>query len=240
MDAATVVRFATLYRSACADLALADSYHLPFTTVRYLHRLVGRGHNQLYRSRVFDFAAWGRVLLVQVPARIFHDGCVQLSFCLFWFFFIISAALAWNENLWPQYAGEYFDGGGDQCPGRNVRAADRRSKPHGQSGHGQFLHSSQHGHRLAVLCLWSVGRAGAADHGFQLAVLGASFGYMARPDVAAGANFFNFVTAHGPFELTAIVLSAGAGLRLGISWVSARGASSDPPRCVRRRSKPCR
>ncbi len=33
-------------------------------------------------------------------------------------------------------------------------------------------------------------------------------------DVAAGANFFEFVTAHGPFELTAIVLSAGAGLKL--------------------------
>jgi uncharacterized membrane protein SpoIIM required for sporulation len=51
--------------------------------------------------------------------------------------------------------------------------------------------------------------------------LGAVFGFMARPDTDAGArqNFFNFVTAHGPFELTAIVLSAGAGLRLGMAWV---------------------
>jgi len=46
-------------------------------------------------------------------------------------------------------------------------------------------------------------------------VLGASFGYMARDDVDAGKNFFEFVTAHGPFELTAIVLAAAAGLRLG-------------------------
>jgi uncharacterized membrane protein SpoIIM required for sporulation len=30
-------------------------------------------------------------------------------------------------------------------------------------------------------------------------------------------NFFEFVTAHGPFELTAIVLAAGAGMRLGFS-----------------------
>ena len=54
-------------------------------------------------------------------------------------------------------------------------------------------------------------------------VLGAVFGYMGRPDVPAGANFFNFVTAHGPFELTAIVLAAGAGLRLGMGWLTTNG-----------------
>jgi uncharacterized membrane protein SpoIIM required for sporulation len=55
------------------------------------------------------------------------------------------------------------------------------------------------------------------------AQLGAAFGYMARPDVPAGVNFFHFVTAHGPFELTAIVLAAGAGLRLGLSWIKTNG-----------------
>jgi uncharacterized membrane protein SpoIIM required for sporulation len=50
--------------------------------------------------------------------------------------------------------------------------------------------------------------------------IGAAFGYMARPDVPEGENFFHFVTAHGPFELTAIVLSAGAGLKLGMSWIA--------------------
>ena len=34
-----------------------------------------------------------------------------------------------------------------------------------------------------------------------------------------------FVTAHGPFELTAIVLSAAAGMRLGFSLISTRGRS---------------
>ena len=31
------------------------------------------------------------------------------------------------------------------------------------------------------------------------------------------------MTAHGPFELTAIVLSAAAGLRLGIGWIYTQG-----------------
>jgi uncharacterized membrane protein SpoIIM required for sporulation len=54
---------------------------------------------------------------------------------------------------------------------------------------------------------------------FNAAHLGAAFGYMARPEVTEGQNFFHFVTAHGPFELTAIVLSAGSGLRLGVGWL---------------------
>ena len=58
---------------------------------------------------------------------------------------------------------------------------------------------------------------------FNAGVLGASFGYMARPDTPGGENFFEFVTAHGPFELTAIVLSAGAGLRLGLAWIYTHG-----------------
>src|SRR5690606_20677456 len=40
---------------------------------------------------------------------------------------------------------------------------------------------------------------------------------------AAGDNFFQFVTAHGPFELTAIALSAGAGLRMGLGLFSTGG-----------------
>ena len=79
---------------------------------------------------------------------------------------------------------------------------------------------------------------------FNAIHLGAAFGYMARPDVPAGDNFFHFVTAHGPFELTAIVLSAGAGLRLGLSWMMTNGltrtlgpAQSRPRSDARRRRR---
>src|SRR3954465_3608425 len=66
---AQMSRFAALYRAACADLALADAYQLPQNTVQYLHRLVGRAHNQLYRSRRFDFAAWNKMLFYDVPQK---------------------------------------------------------------------------------------------------------------------------------------------------------------------------
>jgi uncharacterized membrane protein SpoIIM required for sporulation len=61
---------------------------------------------------------------------------------------------------------------------------------------------------LIIPCLFNLA--------YNAVVLGTVFGYMARPDSVGGDNFYHFVTAHGPFELTAIALSAAAGLRLGV------------------------
>ena len=100
-------RFAALYRAACADLALADAYQLPPNTVQYLHRLVGKAHNQFYRARKFNFPAWKRILLEEVPRRIFHDRCVQLAFVLFWGLFILSLLLArYDRNFAYELIGE--------------------------------------------------------------------------------------------------------------------------------------
>jgi uncharacterized membrane protein SpoIIM required for sporulation len=223
MDAPTTVRFAALYRAACADLALADSYRLPPTTVQYLHRLVGRAHNQLYRSRVFDFAAWGRVLLVEVPSRIFNDRCVQLVFCLFWGFFVLSALLAASPQWWPQYAehvltAEVIDAletmYKDPIQGRDPSVSPLMASFY-------IRHNTSIGLQCFAYGLLVI--PGLVVTIFNALFLGASFGYMARPDVPAGTHFFHFVTAHGPFELTAVVLSAGAGLRLGLSWIRTMG-----------------
>ena len=43
----------------------------------------------------------------------------------------------------------------------------------------------------------------------------------AEPDIHA--HFFEFVRAHGPFELTGIAIAGAAGLRLGWSIVATKG-----------------
>jgi uncharacterized membrane protein SpoIIM required for sporulation len=53
------------------------------------------------------------------------------------------------------------------------------------------------------------------------AMLGGVFGHMAT--TAQSENFFRFVTAHGPYELMAVVMAAGAGMRLGFSLLDTRG-----------------
>lgn len=227
LGAANISRFAALYRAACADLALADSYQLPPNTVQYLHRLVGRAHNQLYRSRKFDLTSWLMVLLFEVPQRVFNDRCVQLMFCIFWGTFVLSAALAYSKQLWPDYAEQMLTSAQIESLEENFKnpIAGRPSEANFIMAGFYIQHNTSIGLRCFAGGLLVV--PGLFITLFNAAFLGAAFGYMARPDVAAGANFLHFVTAHGPFELTAIVLSAGAGLRLGVSWLKTNGLTRE-------------
>ena len=61
---------------------------------------------------------------------------------------------------------------------------------------------------------------------FNAIFLGTAFGYMTT--VPHRENFFHFVTAHAPFELTAIVLAAAAGMRLGLLHRRYERAHADP------------
>ena len=225
LDAEALIRFTALYRCACGDLALADSYQLPQNTVNYLHRLVGRAHNQLYRSRRFDFASWQEMLLYEVPQRIFNDRCVQVVFLIFWGAFLLSAALASSTTLWPNYAEEVLSEEQISQLETNFDAPLA-----GRSGEENAIMASfyiYHNTGIGLECFASglLVIPGLIITLFNAVFLGAAFGYMARPDVPQGENFFEFVTAHGPFELTAIVLAAGAGLRLGMAWIDTEGLS---------------
>ena len=217
-----LTRFSSLYRSACADLALADAYQLPPNTVQYLHRLVGRAHNQLYRSRKFQWTTWGDILLCQVPQAIFNDRCVQLAFVLFWGIFVMSAVLAYSANIWPSYAQQLV--GRDELQQMEDSFKDLPRNPI-QTRFQMAGFYIQHNTGIGLQCFaWGLLVVpGIVVTTYNAAVLGASFGHMARDDIQGGEHFFEFVTAHGPFELTAIVLAAGAGLRLGFAWIFTRG-----------------
>ena len=219
-----IARFAALYRSVCADLALADAYQLPPNTVQYLHRLVGRAHNQLYRSRMFEFKKWGRQLVVDVPRTVFGDRCVQMCFCFFWGIFLLSGFLAASPGLWPAYADQLL--GKETMDGvQEVFSNDLGRSGDEDTGMAAFYirHNTSIGLKCFAYMLLIV--PGFYVTIYNAAILGGIFGFMARSDTVGRENFFEFVTAHAPFELTAIVLSAGAGLKLGISWIVTNGQS---------------
>lgn len=219
LDAPTVARFASLYRAACGDLALADAYQLPPQAIEYLHLLVGRAHNQLYRSRTFTIATWSRQLLLDVPRRLFNDNCLRLAFCIFWGTFLLAAAMAYTS---PDFAEEVL--GKDLI----LSLESNYSEPNqgvdsalfGLGAGFYVFHNVGIGFRcFAFGLLFGVG--GLYMTTYNAALLGAMFGHMATVDQRD--NFFHFVTAHGPFELTAIVLMAAAGMRLGFSLVDTKG-----------------
>ena len=220
-----VSRFSTLYRAACADLALAESYQLPPNTVEYLHRLVARAHNQLYRSQKFQWRDWYDKIFVDTPKLIFNDPCVHIVTVAFWGLFLIAAFLAYENTLWPGFAekvvGEKsLESYTEMYSGFNGRGFAGNSEMFGF----YVNHNASIGLKCFVTMLFVL--PGLITLGFNAIQLGTVFGYMFRPDLGdASINFQNFVTAHGPFELTAIILSAGAGLKIGLSWLMTRGLS---------------
>jgi uncharacterized membrane protein SpoIIM required for sporulation len=219
--APSVARFATLYRAACADLALADAYQLPPNTVQYLHQLVGRAHNQLYLSRKFAYKRWLYEMIHLVPQRLFHDNCVRLAFFMFYGVFVASMIAA---HLNPAFADRVV--GKEMLQQVEEMHADSISGTgfnEAQAGSAFYLtHNGTIGLRCFVFGIL-LGVGGIYETIFNAMILGTMFGHMIDAPEPSSSNFFQFVTAHGPFELTAIVLGAAAGMKLGFSIIFTQG-----------------
>lgn len=222
LEPSEVSQFASLYRSACTDLAMADTYQLPQSTTEYLHRLVGRAHNILYQRQRVAWSMAIDVVFTQAPQQIFRDFCVHAMALLFFGLFIVSAFCSYSESLFPKFAEQII----------GLEMMDQMESMYEEPIAANFDHYIgmsafyiQHNTSIGLklfgsgpTIVWPV-----IELSSNAMVLGSVFGYMARPDVPAGDNFFQFVTAHGPFELTAIVLSAAAGLRIGIGLIVTAG-----------------
>ena len=233
-----VSRFSALYRAACTDLAMAEEYQLPPATVEYLHRLVGRAHSQLYRSNPMTKQRWSDYISKIAPQCIFRDPCVKVAFVVFFGLFTLSAVLAWSEDSFPGYAERIL----------GAKAMAKMKEDFDKPINGNFDHfivSSgfyiSHNTSIGLQCfaLGPLILPSLCALGFNAVSLGASFGFMARSDIEQGDVFFQFVTAHGVFELTAIALSAAAGLRVGIGLFATGGLSrSDSLRLNAERALP--
>jgi uncharacterized membrane protein SpoIIM required for sporulation len=221
MGGPAVSRFASLYRAACADLALADAYQLPPDTVEYLHQLVGRSHNQFYRSRPFRWRDWGRTMFVELPGRLLRDRALWLAFAIFWGIFGLSLFLAFTSRKYTQEAL------GEVAMGRFKEMYSQPAQDHGaNAGPTMTGFYVMNNAGIGLRCFAAgllLGVGGLFALVFNAVQLGAVFGYMLTVDERA--NFMEFVTAHGPFELTAVVFSAAAGMRLGFSLVATGGLS---------------
>jgi uncharacterized membrane protein SpoIIM required for sporulation len=220
-----LARFSSLYRAACTDLSMAEQYQLPPTTVEYLHRLVGRAHSQLYRSQRLPFERWYQYLTLVIPHAVFRDPCVIVAGLVFFGTFALSALLAFSESTFPTYPQRVL--GIEQLESFE----QMYDKPIDGGNHRHYLQASgwyiKHNAGIGLQCfaLGPLLLPSLCMLGYNGVVLGATFGYMARPDVHQGDNFMQFVTAHGAFELTAIALAAGAGLRVGVGLFSTGGLS---------------
>jgi uncharacterized membrane protein SpoIIM required for sporulation len=218
-----VLRLGELYRAACTDLMLAEAHHLPRDAVGYLHSLVGRAHNALYRTQGFQFSDWAAALFGTVPRQLRGDPALRLAAVAFWGAFLLCALLAAGR---PEFAAKVV--GEAQLDLMDSMYAE----PIGGERKGGMHRNDtamagfyiQHNASIGLQCFaWGLffGLGSLYELLSNGIILGTVFGHMTRGPNAA--NFYRFVTAHGPFELTAIVFSGAAGLRLGAGLIDTRG-----------------
>jgi uncharacterized membrane protein SpoIIM required for sporulation len=218
-----VLRMGELYRSACTDLMLAEAHHLPREAVSYLHSLVGRAHNTLYRARGFKFSDWAADLFGTVPRQLRSDPALRLAAVAFWGTFLLCMLLAAGRaEFAPKVVGDAQLDMMDEMYAEPIGEVRKDSLHRNDTAMTGFY--IQHNASIGLQCFaWGLffGLGSLYELLSNGIILGTIFGHMTRGPNAA--NFFTFVTAHGPFELTAIVFSGAAGLRLGAGLIDTRG-----------------
>jgi uncharacterized membrane protein SpoIIM required for sporulation len=220
-----VLKLGSLYRAVCADLMLAEEHDLPRDTVSFLHSLVGRAHNAVYRASGFHARDWGRALFQTAPERLRGDPALRIATVVFWATFLIAALLAaGREGFARQVVGSAFLQEVEHMYAEPVHGDREHSLRRSDTMMAGFY--IQHNASIGLRCFaWGLlfGIGSLYELFSNALIIGALSGHMATKPSAA--NFFTFVTAHSPFELTAIIVSASAGMRLGWGLVDTKGQS---------------
>jgi len=223
--AAQIIRLGELYRSACTDLMLAEAHDLPRDTIAYLHTLVGRAHNAVYQAKGFRFQDWGSVLFEKAPRQLRSDPAVKISALVFFGSFLLCALLAAGRPGFTQRV----------IPEDFIEQMEQMyAEPLSQERNDGMMRNDtimagfyiNHNTTIGLQCFaWGLffGIGSLYELASNALILGTIFGHMAT--TSAAGNFFTFVTAHAPFELTAIVFAGAAGMRLGYGLIDTQGES---------------
>jgi uncharacterized membrane protein SpoIIM required for sporulation len=214
-------RFLALYRSSCEQFALAQARGVPEHVVERLARLTANAHQIIYRRTDFGFARLAEALLNVFPAMVRrHRRYVAAAAVLF-----IGPALALGAAVYrePELIYSLVSAAGvaqfEQMYGPGAEAIGRvRNAGTDWQMFGFYI---QNNISIAFQC-YVMGIVCGVGSVFFLCLngllIGAVAGFVAERGY--GGAFFPFVATHSAFELSAIVLSGAAGLRLGAAVLS--------------------
>ncbi|PRP91706.1 hypothetical protein ENSA5_52860 [Enhygromyxa salina] len=217
---AEISRAASLYRSVCADLMRARAQFGP-DVVRYLDGLAGRAHNLLYGTRAYRLAGLWELLVRDFPRTLRRRWqFFALANALFYLPFILGmlgalASVEFAETVLPSQTLARMESMYEQgfYAGRDV---------HEDSQMAGFYVLNNVG--IAFRCFATGILFGLGSLFYSIyngMVIGVVIGWVIR--AGHGGNILTFVCGHGPFEQTAVVISAAAGLQMGWALVKTDG-----------------
>ena len=216
---AEISQTASLYRSVCADLMRARAQH-DGALVRYLDGLAGRAHNLLYGARTFRLAGLWELVAHEFPQTLRKR----------WQFFALANALFYLPLLLGLYGAiSSPDFAQTILPPQQLLGAEQmyenaiegRPLAEDTTMAGFYVLNNV---GIAFRCFATGALLGIGSLFFSIyngLVIGTTLGWVTA--AGYGQNIFTFICGHGPFELTAIVISAGAGLQLGWALIATGG-----------------
>ena len=210
---------ASLYRSVCADLSAARSRGVPDDVLRFLDQLAGRAHNELYGARVVSGESWPKLILAEFPRELRRQ----------WVFFALATLLFYGPFL-VGGLGSFFDPRFATLilPESNLQQMEEMYSGELVRGGGQdaamagFYVWNNIG--IAFRCFATGALAGLGSVFFLVyngLVIGTVFGHLGASGLIG--NLLAFTSGHSAWELTGIVVSGTAGLRLGWALVVTEG-----------------
>ena len=221
--------FTQRYRRLCRQTAIAQSRQYSPSLVEDLNRLAARAHHILYRHQTPYLLRFGQWIKSDLPRQVRSEKTVVIwSHLLFYvpyiFFFVLCA-------IFPHWAND--------LPGVQM---ERMQEMYRQMAENIANNENRSFHTdLTMFGFYIFNNIGiafkAVGSGFLFGIgtiyillmngymMGAIEGAMLHAEPATRLAFFSFVGAHGAFELTGLVLSGAAGLRIGLALLAPRGFS---------------
>jgi uncharacterized membrane protein SpoIIM required for sporulation len=216
-DGAGREQLPALYRRLCQCLALAGQRGYSPTLVDYLHDLVARCHRRLYGTaaeRPAMLMAW---LRHDFPRRVRAEWrLLALITLVFW-----GSALAVALAVWFDPHKAYLFAAPEQL----AKMRDMYQPTHMQAGRGNAGDVQMFGHYIwnnvsIGFRTFAGGLFGGLPALYSVLFNGLHLGVVAAwltQDHATRLPFWSFVVTHSSFEITGLLLSGVAGVRLGLA-----------------------
>ena len=234
-------RVATLYRRACEQLALARARAYPAYLTDRLEQLTSDAHQLIYQHAELGWSRLKRMVAYDFPRAVrAQSAYLWLALGVF---AVPTLVLGYAVYFRPELILTVVDAGtaaSFQDMYSESAAAIGRTRD-AQNDWVMFGFYIANNIGVAFQCFASGLFAGVGSLfflAFNGAYGGAIAGYLTERGL--GSTFYSFVVTHAAFELTAIVLSGAAGLRLGHAAALAPGryTRSCSRSCAPRRNRP--
>jgi len=213
-------RVAALYRRACEQLALARARAYPAYLVDRLERLTADAHQVIYRQHEFGFARIQMMLTVDFPRAVRAQArYVAAAVALLMLPTVVVAIVVYRHpELILSVVSSETAASFDRMYSPAAHSIGVREAATDWMMFGFYIRNNI---GVAFQCFAGGLFAGLGTIFFLAyngAFSGAIAGYLTERGL--GPTFYPFIVTHSAFELTAIVLSGAAGLRIGHSLLA--------------------